>query len=137
MLDYDKLLERVKQKLPEKTGLHERSQMPVLDSFVEGNKTILKNMNTVASYLNRDIANIVKFLSREMATSATIEGGGRVVFVGKFLNKVLNAKLEAYVNTYIKCRECGSPDTKIETQDRVNIMHCMACQAKRPLPKLK
>ena len=137
MLEYDKLLERVKQKLPEKTGLHERFQMPVLDSFVEGNKTILKNMNNVASYLNRDIANIVKFLSRELATSAAVEGGGRVVFVGKFLNKILNARLELYVNTFIKCRECGSPDTKIESQDRVHIMHCMACQAKRPLPKLK
>ena len=136
-MDYNKLLERVQKILPEKTGQHERFQMPVLDSFVEGNKTIVKNMNQAANYLNRDIKHIVKFLSRELATSATIEGGGRVVFVGKFINKIMNAKLEVYVNTYVKCRECKSPDTKIEAQDRVHIMKCMACQATRPLPKVK
>lgn len=136
-MDYDKLLERVRKALPEKTGLHERFQMPVIDSFIEGNKTIVKNMNQVVNYLNRDINYLVKFLSRELATSATVEGGGRVVFVGKFINKVLNSKLEIYVNTFVRCKECGSPDTKIETQDRVPIMRCMACQATRPLPKVK
>ena len=59
-------------------------------------------MNQVSNYLNRDIKHIVKFLSRELATSATIEGKGRVVFIGKFINKTMNEKLEIYVNTYRK-----------------------------------
>ena len=61
MKNYDELLNRVRKALPKDTGLHERFKMPVIESFIEGNKTIAKNMNVVANYLNRDIKHIVKF----------------------------------------------------------------------------
>jgi translation initiation factor 2 subunit 2 len=110
--------------------------MPVADSLIEGNRTFLKNVTQITDYLNRDVQHFIKFLAKELATSANLEGT-RAVFIGKFPKRILDEKVASYVNTFVKCKECGSPDTKFETQDRVLMMKCMACQAKRPLPKIK
>ena len=134
--DYEKLLERVRETLPEDTGEHERFQMPTAKSFIQGNKTLMNNIGQVADYLNRDIQHLLKFLLKELATSGILEGS-KAIFTGKFPKKVIDEKLILYVNTYVKCRECGSPDTKFDTTDKILMLHCIACQAKRPLPRVK
>jgi translation initiation factor 2 subunit 2 len=135
-MDYDTLLKRVKENLPKKVDGGERFKMPTADSFIEGNRTMVTNLSTIANYLNRDISHLLKFLLKELATSGCVEGN-RVVFTGKFPKRILDEKIASYVNTYVVCKECGSPDTKFETHERVQIMRCMACQAKRPVPKVK
>lgn len=136
IMEYEELLKRVREDLPTDLDKGERFEMPVAKSFIEGNRTMLNNIGQIANYLNRDVQHLMKFLAKELATSGNIEGN-RAVFVGKFKNYVINEKIVLYVNTYVKCRECGSPDTHFEKDGRVLIMKCMACQAKRPLPKIK
>jgi translation initiation factor 2 subunit 2 len=135
-MDYEQLLKRVRDNLPKDIDKGERFKMPVADSLIEGNRTFLKNVTQITDYLNRDVQHFIKFLAKELATSANLEGT-RAVFIGKFPKRILDEKVASYVNTFVKCKECGSPDTKFETQDRVLMMKCMACQAKRPLPKIK
>ena len=136
-MDYTKLLERVREKLPKDRCSSDRLKMPLIDSFVEGSKTISTNLHNVANYLNRDEAHVVKFIAKELATSSIIEKGDRVIFTGKFPNRMINLKLEAYVANYVRCKECCSADTKLEKEDIVTIIHCMECQAKRPVPKIR
>jgi translation initiation factor 2 subunit 2 len=138
MMDYELLLKRVRENLPTDINKGERFDVTKYkaDSFIEGNRSFVKNISAIADYLNRDVNHLIKFLGKELATSGSLEGT-RGIFIGKFRKNIFDEKLEVYVNTFVKCKQCGSPDTKIETQDRVNIMKCMACQAKRPLPKIK
>ena len=35
--------------------------------------------------------------------------------------------------TYVVCTECGRPDTKIVKEDRVMVLECEACGARRPI----
>jgi len=134
-MEYEELLRKAMEKLPKQSEKGERFNPPDVESFIEGNKTILKNLNVVANYLNRDIQHVIKFLSKELATSGTVDGN-RVIFIGKFKNYQVNEKLMMYIKSFVRCKECNSPDTKIVKEDRFAIMHCMACQAKHPVPKV-
>lgn len=135
-VNYEELLKKAYEKIPKHSDRHERFQPPKVDSFIEGNRTIVKNLNTIANYLNRDLQHIVKYLSKELASPGTIDKN-RVIFIGKFKNKLINEKVQQYIKEYVLCKECGSPDTRFEKEDRVLMAHCMACQARYPVPKVR
>lgn len=135
-MDYEELLKRAKEKIPKDVLEKKRFEMPKAESFIQGSKTIITNIGHIANYLNRDINHILKFLSRELATAGLIESS-RAVFTGKFTNNQVNAKVELYVKEFVTCRECGSPDTKLFKEERVDCMKCMACQASRPVATIK
>lgn len=135
-MDYKELLKKAMEKIPKQSDKHERFQPPNVESFIEGNRTIVKNLNTIANYLNRDIRHIIKFLSKELASPGTIDKN-RVIFTGKFRNRIINEKMQQYIKQYVLCKECGSPDTKFEKEDRILMIHCMACQARYSVPKVR
>ena len=135
MNEYEKWLERAKEKMPEVTKYKGRFSPPKVKSFIEGNRTYITNLKEISNYLNRDINHIVKFLAKELATSFVIEGN-RIIINGKHPNRKLEEKIEKYIKVYVICRECGSPDTKLEKKDGILYLKCMACQAEYPVPKI-
>ncbi|MCD6546966.1 MAG: translation initiation factor IF-2 subunit beta [Nanoarchaeota archaeon] len=135
-MKYEELLERAMKKIPKDINRGERFNPPAVESFIEGNRTIVTNLHALANYLNRDLNHIVKFLAKELAAPGNVDGK-RVIFIGKFPNKVINEKVQLYIKQYVRCKECGSPDTKFEKEDRILMLHCMACQARYPVPKVK
>jgi translation initiation factor 2 subunit 2 len=135
-MDYEDLLKRARENIPKDVFEKKRFEIPKAESFTQGNKTIITNLNHIANYLNRDINHIMKFLLRELATSGSIEGN-RVVFTGSFTIKAINDKIELYVKEFVLCRECSKPDTKLVKEGNVDYMKCMACQVKRPVTTLK
>lgn len=135
-MNYEELLKRAKNEIPKTSDSGERFNPPAVKSFIEGKTTIVQNLKNISKYLNRDINHIIKYLSKELATSGNIDGN-RVIFTGKFKNYVINSKMGQYIDDFVKCKECGSPDTKIEKENRIKVIHCMACQAVKPLPKIR
>jgi len=135
-MDYEKLLERARATIPKEVFEKKRFEIPKADSFIQGNKTIVTNLNHIANYLNRDITHMMKFMLRELATAGIIDGS-RAVFTGSFPLRVINEKIELYVKEFVLCKECSKPDTKIVRENGVDYMKCMACQAKRPVATLK
>lgn len=82
--DYEKLLEKAYQELPENVKHHKsRFEVPGALVTIEGNKTIIENFKDIADALNRDPQHLLKFLLREIATAGTLEGR-RVVLQGRF-----------------------------------------------------
>ena len=79
--------------------------------------------------LNRDPQHVLKFLTKELATAANVDGG-RVVFQGVFGPDSLNRLIKIYVEKYVICPICGRPDTKISKQDRFLFLECEACGAR-------
>ena len=137
-MDYEKLLVRARAGIPKEVFEKKRFDPAKIkaDSFIQGNRTIVNNLNHVSDYLNRDIGHIMKFLLRELATSGIIEGN-RAVFTGSFPARAIDDKISLYVKEFVLCRACGSPDTKLVKEDGKDDMKCMACQAKRPVTTLK
>lgn len=135
MSDYDKLLDRAIDQLPQKVFETTRFTVPKAYSVIQGNRTIIQNFKEIAEALNRDPQHLLKFLLRELGTAGNLEGG-RAIMQGKFTHYLINDRVDDYVKRYIMCHECNRPDTKIVREDRIFLLKCEACGAKAPLRTL-
>ena len=134
MLDYENLIKRAEELLPEKGEAHKRFEVPKVRGRIQGKKTIISNMKAISDYVDRDENMIFKFLLKELATNGVKEGNF-YIFNGKFGSNRLNEKVLKFVNAFVNCRECNYPDTKITKKDRIMFLKCMACGAKYPIRK--
>ncbi len=129
-MDYDSLLDKAYKELPEQSGSGERFEIPILDAFVEGNKTIIKNFFSVLQKIRRKPEHLVKFFTAEFAVPATVEGE-RLVLHRKLRPELINKKFTDYVKNYVICTQCGKPDTHIEDSGhRSKVLICEACGAR-------
>lgn len=132
-LTYEELLKRAHEKFPPELLKKGRFVLPVFGSHIVGMRTTIRNFNEVAQALRRDPQHLLKFLSKEMATAATTEGG-RAIFQGKFPNDTLQRLLERYAERFVKCPVCGSYDSKIVKEKRFFFLTCEACGARSSVP---
>jgi len=131
--EYEKLLDDVYEKLPEKREHVERFEMPKFEFFVEGNRTIIKNFKVVCDKLRREPQMVMKYLTKELAVPAEIQGD-RLILQRKLMGDILNVKLKDFVNSYVICNECKRPDTHIEDAGRgMRTLVCESCGAKRTI----
>ncbi|ABR55205.1 putative translation initiation factor aIF-2, beta subunit [Methanococcus vannielii SB] len=133
--DYKELLKRARSQLPEVVFSDVRFEIPSADSFVEGNRTIIKNFKDIAKFMERDTHEFAKFVMKELGTAGDMEGN-RLILQGKFGWRMVNEKIQNYVNEYVLCPECGKPDTKIIKEGRIHFLKCTACGAMKPLKSL-
>jgi translation initiation factor 2 subunit 2 len=134
--NYNKLLDRAWESLPEEVKKHERFNIPQSVTFVEGNQTIIKNFSEIADLLGRDPKHVYTFLLKELAAPGTLEGN-RVVMQRVLRQSVIDSKIEGYANEFVLCHECGKPDTKFTELAGEKIIKCSACGAWRPLTRIK
>ncbi|MBS7656071.1 translation initiation factor IF-2 subunit beta [Candidatus Bathyarchaeota archaeon] len=127
--EYTKLLDRILVKIPKKPLSGERFVIPNPSCVNVGNKTYILNFNEIAEKLNREPDHILKFLSKEMATSSVITGS-RVFFQGRFPDLTIKRLIEIYVNRFVICPICKRPDTKLVKEGKFLFLICEACGAK-------
>ncbi len=134
MDDYEALLDRAITNLPDKETTDARFVIPEPKIMVEGKTTILENFSNIIDVINRDSDHLMKYLTREMGTAGKIDGQ-RAVFQGRFSKALIKSNIEAYVEEFVICSECGRPDTQLTKVDRVHVLKCAACGAHRPVKK--
>jgi translation initiation factor 2 subunit 2 len=127
--DYEKLLKRAHSQLPREVFEHKRFEVPRVRSGTIGMRTYIVNYKDIADALNRDPLHLLRYLSREMATSGTVDGV-RAIFQGKFRNDALDRLIQRYVEEFVTCPVCKGPDTKIVKERRFAFLQCEACGAK-------
>ena len=128
-MDYKELLKRARSQLPQEVFEHKRFELPKVRSTVIGMRTIIFNFKEICDYMNRDSHHVLRFLSKEMATSATAEGS-RVFFKGKFPYETLEGLIKRYADEFVICPICKRPDTKIVKERRLYFLICEACGAR-------
>lgn len=136
MGEYEAHLDRAYEMLPDIETSDERFVIPEPKTFSEGKATVLENFGQIADVLNREPDHLMKFLTREMGTAGKIDGQ-HAVFQGRFTADAIAEQIEAYVDDYVKCSECGRPDTKLIKSERVLVLQCEACGAHRSVRKRK
>jgi len=130
--DYEKLLEKVRQNLPEVVLVRERFEIPKVLGHIEGNKTVISNFSQIAGVLGRETDHLLKYVLKELATPGEIRKGA-VIFGAKIPSSRINEKIAQYAKEYVLCQECGKPDTKIIKEDNLVYIKCNACGIKRPI----
>ena len=130
--DYESLLKRAREKVIPIVHSGERFQLPEAEIILEGKNTIFKNFMDFCKKMDRDPQHFSKFLMRELGTAGTIQGD-RLIFKGKVSFADIKDRINQYIKTYVICYECGSPDTILKKEDRIEILVCKACGATRPV----
>lgn len=125
---YNELLDKLYKQV-KRVEVAERFETPKIEGMVEGGKTIITNFSQLCSMLRRKPEHVSKFLSRELAAQASIEGD-RLILNRKLLSSQINDKVQAYVKEFVICPECGKPDTELIKEKSFMFLHCLACGAK-------
>lgn len=133
--NYDELLKRARSQIPEVGVKSERLEIPRLQYARIGMRTVIYNFKEAAQALDRDPQHLLKFLTGEMATAATVQGS-RVIFQGKFSEDTFVRLIQRYQESYVTCPICKRPDTKIVKDKRLSFLVCQACGAKSSIKQL-
>jgi translation initiation factor 2 subunit 2 len=133
--NYDDLLKRACEHMPEVSTKKERLELPRIQLQTVGMRTIFFNFKEVADALDRDPQHLLKFLTREMATAATFHDS-RAIFQGKFRSDSFERLIQRYLEGYVTCPVCKRPDTRIVKEKRLSFVVCNACGAKSSVKQL-
>ncbi|GAB6861735.1 translation initiation factor IF-2 subunit beta [Haloplanus litoreus] len=135
-MDYDDSLDRALTETPEISDSADRFQVPDPAVRPEGNVTIYENFGETHDRLNRERDHLLKFFQSELGTSASIDDRGRARFTGDFKQSRVADALDEYVEAFVTCSECGSPDTRLVEERGATVLKCDACGALSSVPEL-
>ena len=127
---YEKLLKRINgERSKNSAETDSRFELPAVDVMWEGQRTYLRNFSDFPKILRRDSAKLLQYLSKEFAVPAE-RIGDSAMFIGRRDPDDFTRLLKIYVNDYIMCPTCKSPDTRTEKEKRISFLICEACGAK-------
>jgi len=127
---YEKLLKRIDgERSKNSAETDSRFELPPVDVMWEGQRTYLRNFSDFPKIMRRDPAKLLQYLSKEFAVPAE-RIGDSAMFVGRRDPDDFTRLLKIYVNDYIMCPTCKSPDTRTEKEKRISFLICEACGAK-------
>ena len=133
-MDYEASLDRALSAVPDIESGGDRLSVPDAVAQADGAFTRFNNLDEVANALNRDTDHLHRFLQRSLATSGKLQSGvGR--YNGEFAARDFESAVEEYTEEYVRCSECGLPDTRLVQEDRTMMLRCDACGAFRPVQK--
>ena len=135
---YEELLDRVfgilKENNPELTGERRRTTLKPPQVAREGTKkTVFSNFMDLAKSMNRNPEHLLQYLLAELGTSGSLDGQQRLILKGRFLPKAFEGCLRRYMNEYVLCNSCKSPDTLLDRDSgtRIMFLRCQQCGASR------
>ena len=131
-MDYDDMLDRALSETPDIEGGDERFDVPDPDVRQEGNVTVYENFQATVRRLDREADHVMKFLQNELGTSGEIDESGRARLTGSFDERRIAEAIEEYTDTFVRCSECGLPDTRLEREQGALMLRCEACGARSP-----
>jgi translation initiation factor 2 subunit 2 len=129
MDDYETLLDRARENLPQETETTNRFEIPKVKGHIEGNKTIVSNFIAIAQVLGRKPEHFLKYILKELATPGEIYKQA-AIFKTKVAASKINDKIKEYAELFVICKECGKPDTKVTKEGNVYFIKCQACGAR-------
>ncbi len=135
MEDYEALLKKAEEELPEQSGAGERFVIEKIKGHLEGNKTVLINLKKIAKDLNREEQHLLKYLLRELATPGKIIRD-LVILGTKVSASNINKKIKKYASEFVYCSECGKPDTQLIIEKGIAHLKCLACGIKKPVKNI-
>ena len=131
-MDYEQLLTRARENLPESVFEKERFEIPKVRGHIEGNKTVISNFGQIAETLRRRPEHLLKYVLKELAAPGLMRGG-LLVLGTKIAASRINEKIRQYAHEFVLCSDCGKPDTEIIAEKDFSFLKCSACGSKNPV----
>lgn len=130
IMDYSELLKKAKKELPEIAETSDRFEIPKVKGHVQGNKTVISNFFQIANTISRKPEHLLKYILKELAAPGEIKNN--LLIIGtKLSSGKINEKISNYVDTFVICKTCGKPDTKLLKEGNNDVLKCQACGASK------
>ncbi|OAY65009.1 Eukaryotic translation initiation factor 2 subunit beta [Ananas comosus] len=100
-------------------------------------KTVFVNFMDLCKTMHRQPEHVMNFLLAEMGTSGSLDGQQRLVVKGRFAPKNFEGILRRYINEYVICNGCKSPDTILSKENRLFFLRCEQCGSSRSVAQIK
>jgi translation initiation factor 5 len=105
-----------------------RYKMPRLIVQEKKGSTLLGNVEDVATSLNRNPSEIIKFFGYELGTRTTIcPELHRYCIQGSHLSNDLQRLLDEYIEFYVLCHQCRYPETHYIIHHHELFQECESC----------
>jgi len=131
-MDYQKLLKKAFEEMPESVKNKERFEIPKVLGHIEGNKTIISNFHQIADALGREPDHLLKYILKELATPGEIDKN-RVIIGRKISASSVNEKIQKYADEFVICKECKKADTQMVKKEKILFIKCLVCGAQHPV----
>lgn len=100
-------------------------------------KTCFANVADISKRMRRTPDHVIQFIYAELGTSGSIDGAGRLILKGRFQQKQIETVLRRYINEYVTCKTCKSPDTSLAKENRLFFLDCEQCNSRRSVAAIK
>jgi len=130
--DYEKLLERAYENIPENVKKLSRFEIPKVQIRIESKNTYIINFNRIINILNRDRRHFLGIFLKKAGTMGEIRGQ-QLFLKGTYKEQVLNRLIEQYSKAYVLCKICNKPDTEIQREGKKEFLKCTACGAREEI----
>lgn len=109
-----------------------RYKMERLQTKVEGKgngiKTVITNLPSVATSLERPGDYVIKFFGFELGAQTTINPtDDRWIINGAHESSKLQDLLDIFIKKFVLCHKCSNPETRVEIKDDLITLDCKAC----------
>lgn len=124
------------------SDLHYRYKMPPICIKIEGKgngvKTLISNITTISKSLNRPVVYIIKYAGYELCAQTQCDlKKQKFIINGSYEVQKLQAIVDAFINKYVLCSECGNPETDLIVQKSAVLQLCKACGFRKVLEPCK
>jgi len=133
------------ERLTRETEFGYRYTMPpVCSQLISGRKpkTIIKNLPSIASSLNRENNEIMHYFKLKLNSKIALDDSGRYIIYGTHSNATLQSEIYKLIDDFILCATCKNPETKyLQKKSKKNkkkeklVIHCDACGAHTKVSK--
>ncbi len=127
--NYEALLSRAYTKLPIKRN-SKAYDIPTLDVDYIGEHTMVKNFSHVCDRIRREPRIMMRFFLKELAMPGALDDKNNLVIYRKVTIKSLQELYNRFLESYVRCANCGSYDTELGREGKVWYIRCLACGAK-------
>ncbi|PSP78468.1 translation initiation factor IF-2 subunit beta [Halobacteriales archaeon QS_1_68_20] len=129
-MEYEDSLERALERTPDIEAGDDRFELPDPEVRQEGNVTVYENFQDTLRRLDRNEEHVMQFLQNELGTSGHIDESGRARLTGEFDDDRIADAVDEYTGQFVRCPECGLPDTDLEREQGALMLQCAACGAR-------
>lgn len=141
---YDELIDRaysiLREKNPELTGVIKKISLKPPNVSREGTKkTVLMNFAELCKSFNRQVDQVMPFITADMGTTGSLDGQNRLIMKGKFQSHNFAIVLRRYINEYVMCPSCKSFDTLLDKDSATRLMYlrCQQCGASKSVQAIR
>lgn len=104
-----------------------------LTSKIEGENTLILNINDVSKALHCDASHPNTFIGIELGKSLSYKRHENLVLIqGVFSNSHLQSVLDKYIRMFILCENCGQLNTSLSISDTIEML-CTDCSHTKEL----